>query len=889
MLPDVGQAQRAGSRAASAHERALLPRFTVPALPPGLVARPRLHDRIDQGARGPLTIVSAPAGTGKTVAVANWVTEGRAPGSVAWISLTDRYLGADAFWSLVVAGLSHIGVPAGPHLPVAAPLTATLAAQIADHPDPVTLILDCDIDLSHDVATGLHHLLRDAGGRLHLVVLSRSDPLLPLHRYRLDGGLVEIRMADLAFTTAEARDLLARRGVELAPAVLDTVMARTRGWVAGLLLSSMSLIDKDDSERAAQEFSGSSGAVAEYLLCEVLDAQTPAMRQLLLHTCVVEVLRPGLSDALAGAQAQRALAFLERGNALLEGVPGMPGWYRYQPLFRDLLVAQLTYEAPGEAERLHRVASQWLAAEGMLAEAVRHAVAAGCWDDAVRYIVDDLALPEVMYGVDGVLREPILRLPDEVAGANPALVRAAVAFARHDLARCGDQLHRAREQLDMACGPAVLGLGILTAAHAAATGDEAGALRAAADALALLARQDPARLAARPEVAATLHAARAGALVRAGLLGEAVAAYLAAANGRWRRGLEGGQADCLARLALIAAWGGQSRKAIRLAEQALTVLADANVPQASCRATLDVALAWAYSDRYDMPEAQRHAIAAEAEQALPLLGPVAALPDADAMPHIMLAMVRSRISRAHGDAAGARAALSAACQIDAPSWLADQLRVEQALVEAVAGQPARAADVLGDGMPGPAHDGAELVRAQARLASGQGLDRPLPDPDRQRAPLTTRVDTWLVEAVHRLHRGEEQQAAEALDRSLRLAAPERLRRPFHEAPPDVRRLFRARPELSARHDWLTGPGSWHRPGSRPPTAHAPIVVEPLTQKEMEVLGHLAELLTTEEIAATMFVSVNTIRTHVRNILRKLAVSRRNEAIRRARELHILPG
>lgn len=888
-LLNVELAQRGGSGGAATPDRALLPRFTVPALPPGLVPRPRLHDLIKQGEGGPLTVVSAPAGTGKTIAVANWLSQRRGPGPVVWISLTDRYLATEAFWSLVVAGLSHVGVASQRNPPVTAPLTATLAAQIADHPDPVTLILDCDIDLSHDVATGLHHMLRDAGGRLRLVVLSRSDPLLPLHLYRLDGGLVEIRMADLAFTTAEARDLLAGRGVELAPAVLDIVMARTCGWVAGLLLSAMFLIDKDDPERAAREFSGSSGTVAEYLLSEMLNAQTPSMRQLLLRTCVVELLRPGLSEALAGAQAQRALTFLERGNALLEAVPGTPGWYRYHPLFRDLLVAQLAYESPGEPERLHRVASQWLAGEGLIGDAVRHAVAARCWGDAARYVVDDLALPEVMYGRRGVLREPLLRLPDDVPGPNPALVRAAVAFARHDLARCGGQLERARDQLDVTSGPAVLGLAILTAAHAAAIGDHAAALRAVADALPVLAKQDPARLAARPEVTATVQVTRARALVRAGRLGEGAAAYTAAATGTWRPGLKSGQADCLAHLALTAAWGGQSRKAIRLVEQAVAVLADVEVrPEASCRAALDVALAWAYADRYDLRLAEQHAIAAERSHALAAEAPGGQALADDAMPRIMLAMVRSRICRAHGDADGARAAVVGAREIHAPTWLADELRVEEAVVETVAGRPARAAQVLGDGVSGPAHDDAELVRAQARLADGQVLDRPLPDPDEQNKPLSTRVDTWLVEALHRLQGGDEQRAADALDRSLRLAAPERLRRPFREAPPDVRRLLRTRPELLARHDWLAGPGSWRLNAPRQPVAPAPVIVEPLTQKEKEVLGHLAELLTTEEIAAAMFVSVNTIRTHVRNILRKLAVSRRNEAIRRARELNILP-
>jgi LuxR family maltose regulon positive regulatory protein len=162
--------------------------------------------------------------------------------------------------------------------------------------------------------------------------------------------------------------------------------------------------------------------------------------------------------------------------------------------------------------------------------------------------------------------------------------------------------------------------------------------------------------------------------------------------------------------------------------------------------------------------------------------------------------------------------------------------------------------------------------------------------------LTARVDGWLLEAWRRLLNGEEAGAARALDRSLRLAAPERLRRPFREAPQDVRQLLRRHEDLTRQHSWLgpdvAGTGPFPRQRDQlagPGKGAATLVVEPLTQKEREVLGHLAELMTTEEIAAAMFVSVNTVRTHVRNILRKLSASRRNEAVRRARELHIIPG
>jgi LuxR family maltose regulon positive regulatory protein len=268
----------------------------------------------------------------------------------------------------------------------------------------------------------------------------------------------------------------------------------------------------------------------------------------------------------------------------------------------------------------------------------------------------------------------------------------------------------------------------------------------------------------------------------------------------------------------------------------------------------------------------------------------------DSMQEVVLAIVDSRVRRATGDLDGATTQLAHAWdEAGGSPWLVERLRVEEATLDLRSSEPERAAEAV-ERLSETAAPEAALLIAQARLASGETLERPVPTPGGPRSTLTARVDGWLLEAWRRLRNGEEAGAARALDRSLRLAAPERLRRPFREAPQDVRQLLRQHEDLTRQHSWL-GPdvaGTGPLPRQRhqlagPGKGAATLVVEPLTQKEREVLGHLAELMTTEEIAAAMFVSVNTVRTHVRNILRKLSASRRNEAVRRARELHIIPG
>jgi LuxR family transcriptional regulator, maltose regulon positive regulatory protein len=324
---ETGEADKAGRATAV---ETVVERFEIPAQPEGLIRRPRLLKDLELGVAGPLTLVSAPAGTGKTSLVSTWANQGQAQGTIVWLTLEAGEESRTTFWTAFTQALARRGVvvPVPParidskdvgsgHLD--AMVSALLERAELQHAKPVVVVLDCEVDISAAVAQDLDFVLHRSGGWLRLVVLTRVDPALPLHRYRLAGTVVEVRMGDLAFTLDEARELMSSVGIDLSEAALEAIVARTQGWVAGLRFAALSLAGREDQEHAALDFSGVIGDVAEYLIAEVLDAQPPGGRQLLLDTSIVDVLRPGLSEAVAGPHAQRALAFLIRGNAFLDG------------------------------------------------------------------------------------------------------------------------------------------------------------------------------------------------------------------------------------------------------------------------------------------------------------------------------------------------------------------------------------------------------------------------------------------------------------------------------------------------------------------------------------------------------------------------------------------
>jgi LuxR family maltose regulon positive regulatory protein len=871
--------------------------FTVPSPPDATVRRARLEDRLDVGVHGPLTLVVAPAGTGKTILVSSWASGPRPNGTVVWLALDQDAVRRGTFWRLFATGLAGQGVvlPAallpqleGDEASFLAALAA-IAEGVLAHPSPVILVLDCDAPLSADVAANVEGLLRRAGGWLRVVLLAREDPLLPLHRYRLADTMVELRMADLAFTAEEAGALLTGAGIELSVAALDATMSRTQGWAAGLRMAAMFLAHSPDREQAARRFAGDAGTVAEYLLAEVLNAQPDGMRRLLLDTSVVDVLRPGLASALAGPHAERALSFLVHGNAFLEEHPD-PGCYRYHDLFRELLRAQLAYESPARAVELHRVAAQWFAENGLVVDAVRHAVLSRDWETAARYAVDDLSVPTLLTTPQTeALHEALAKIPASADGTAVSVVGAARAVAAGDWKGAAARLRRARELLDESAGQswpaselAVAVLDLLWAGH---TGDADAVLESAATAQGVLRVQDSGRLAAHPEINALVQTCRGMGLVVAGRPEDAADAFAAATAHQAFTGQECVVSHALVRGALLAAMRGQLTLSAELATRALPP-SSVTEPGDDAGAA-EAALAYVLTERYDLRGGRRHAERASRSEPTPM----------DPLPAVLLALARARISRAGDDLDTASAILDEARTVAAlPGWLADVIGREEVAVLAAQGKSGRAADLARqlDDVSAPqgglARDDAAPAHSPRSVAPGSWAPA-------QRVRRPASVDELVQSATLHAQNGHEAPALEDLEHALRLAAPEHSRRAFREAPTELWHLLHDHDELFVQHAWLTDGAPdrpddgrrWRRPQVRSvlPPPNPSIIYEPLTEREREVLVHLSELLSTQEIAATMFVSINTVRTHVRNILRKLAASRRNEAVRRARQLGVI--
>ncbi|HEV8151373.1 MAG TPA: hypothetical protein VGP78_00505, partial [Solirubrobacteraceae bacterium] len=283
-------------------EAFLVTKLVVPRPPPGLVVRPRLLGLLDRGALGPLTLVSAPAGWGKTALVSTWLAGGSAPGDPAWLSLGREDRDRRAFWGGVLRAL---GLP-----PAAEPdgVVAQIVAALAGRKEPVTLVLDDFHEITDPVAAAeVQTLVEHAPAALRLVVCSRMDPPLRLQRLRVSGQLTEVRARELAFTVGETGELGRALGLRVAGRDLELLCHRTEGWAAGLRLAALSLAEHPDPHVFVERFAGDDRAVSDYLLSEVLSRQPPETLAFLLRTCVVEQVSGDLADALVGASGGAAV------------------------------------------------------------------------------------------------------------------------------------------------------------------------------------------------------------------------------------------------------------------------------------------------------------------------------------------------------------------------------------------------------------------------------------------------------------------------------------------------------------------------------------------------------------------------------------------------------
>ncbi|MFF4658281.1 LuxR C-terminal-related transcriptional regulator [Streptomyces sp. NPDC001381] len=459
-------------------------RFAIPVRPATFLRRERLVRHLDEALRTPLTMVNGSAGAGKTLLVADWAAE-RVP-SVAWFTTEAADQGPGMFWAYLLQALRASGVapPAGVGSPadasrVTRTLLARLAADLSARERPVTVVLD-EYDQVHDpdIAQQLEFVLHHAGGGLRLILVTRTEPLLPLHRYRAAGELTEIRGAELAFTPEETAELLALHGLRLPLPAAGALVERTRGWAAGLRLCALAAQENPDPETYLKEFEADRSTVADFLLAEVLKQQSPEVQDLLLRVSVLERLCPELANALTErADSEPILAGLHRENAFVEDLGH--AWYRLHPLFGEILRAHLRVRAPGLEPELHRRAARWFGRSGFLPETLGHGAAAGDWEFTASALVDDLAIGRLFTGLHSDdLVDLFSRMGPEPRTPATDLVRAALALSRCDLEHGLIHLRRAERGLAEAARAAT-GVEAVAAAGVAGVADAVGVAGAA--------------------------------------------------------------------------------------------------------------------------------------------------------------------------------------------------------------------------------------------------------------------------------------------------------------------------------------------------------------------------------------------------------------------------
>ncbi len=662
---------------APASDPILVGKITAPGVPGWALPRPRITELIAGGTRQcPLTVATGPPGAGKTMALALWAAA--QPRPVAWLSLDEYDNRPGVFWPYLLAALRRAGVTVPKTLSPAPRGRAEhmfflrLAAALAVHSPSVTLVLDdFHLVLEPKILDGLDFVLRNTGPSLRLVICSRADPLLPLHRYRLTGDLTEIRAGDLAFTTAETGLLMAQHGSPLSAGSVEALTQRTEGWAAGIRLAAISVDTHPDPDQFVKELTTEDSALTSFLVEEALNVQPPQVQDLLLRTSVLEHVHPEAACELAGNdQAARILAALAHANAFVQPVRG--GWYRYHNVLAEVLRLKLRHESPDLAADLHRRAARWYQRNGALTEAVRHAARVGDWQLAASMVIDALAVSEIIEPGRGLAAEFAGMRQEAWTGPQPYLVSAAAALAGAGPGPFNTALAEAEAILEPLpadqSAAARLAAAMIRLAAARRAGDLTAAAAAAASTEALVSDIPAHTLAQHPEIWARLRCGRGAVELWSGHLDEAARVLDSGAAAATTAGADHVRADCLGYLALAEALRGQARRAAELAAQA-TAAADGQRPPArSSNPAALIALAWVHVARGELPDAGRllkQVNGALNESPDMFLGAIACL-------------VAAHASRASGHATAAEQYLAKARSgWPVPAWLGQRLNVTE--------------------------------------------------------------------------------------------------------------------------------------------------------------------------------------------------------------------
>src|SRR5580700_9395012 len=868
---------------------------------PGLIRRHDLVAALDRAAQKRVTIVSAPAGTGKTSLLRAWADRPGQDCQVAFVTVRPGQHDMPLFW-LTVLGAVRAAAGSGEddaQLPAVAPgssgdaMVDRVLSELGESGARFVLVIDDLHELSSpDAAAQVTALLTRLPPDVRAVVATRRDLPLRLHKLRLAGDLAEIRAAQLRFTEQETRQLLAAAGIALPEEMAAMLHQRTEGWVAGLRLAVLSLAGHPDPEGFVAEFSGSNRTVAEYLMAEMLERQPPEVLRMLLRTSVLDRVNGELADLLTGATgSERILLELEDANAFVVSLDPGRSWFRYHRMFGDLLRLELRRTMAADIAGLHQLAARWLAARGEAADAIGHLQAAGDWDEAARMLTDH-ALSLTLDGQAGTVAALLRSFPARTGADSPDLSLVRAIADQYELRLDQTDAHLGEVRAYAATAPpvrrrrlqmAIASVDLLSArlrGHFDSIFEQAGALLGPGDG------QTSAGAALSTDL-------KTVALLNLGVteawslrLADSERHLVAGAALAYRIGRPYLEVACLAHLG-FASTSHSFAMARQRCEEAITVAArhgwDAEAVTAPALAALANALIW--TGEFDLAEhwldRARRATQADGEPGIRLL--------------VSLTSAILQAARGHGHRALEE--FAAARQMQAlmvgehglttrvNAWtIATQARL------GMAGQ-ARAALAALDGRQASAGEirnaAAVILLAEQDPAAARRELRAVLACDVPVLSYLTTVEANLLDALACRDLGDERAWRGAAEQALNLAEPDRVVLPF--AMTGAWQLLEAAPRRGTSHAALVTDilDAIRSPGRGGPARPAMMPVEGLSRSELRVLRYLPTNLTRREIAGELSVSLNTVDTHIRRIYAKLGAADRTAAVERGRELRLL--
>ena len=859
--------------------------------------REDLLQMLDRAVSKRVTMVSAPPGSGKTSLLRAWAARSANLRRVSSVSVDHDEEDAQRFWSAVLDAIrrSTRSIDSQTQHAAAAAVSAdqlvdTVVSELAERAGPIVLIIDDLQELkSADALAQLERLLAVLPSSAHVVLSSRRDPAIRLHRLTLADDVAEIRAGDLRFTESETRELLARAGISLSEGGVAALYERTEGWAAGLRLAVISLSGHADPERFVAEFSGTDRAVGEYLMAEMLERQPSDVQGMLLRTSLVDRVNGELADLLAGRSgSEQMLLALEDANAFVVSLDPQRTWFRYHQLLADFLRLELRRRSAEEVPELHRRAAEWFADHGRAVDAVRHMLAAGDWPDAARLLSDHL-FSLMLDGQEGAIAMLLRAFPGGVSADDPelALARAAVQLAQSRLEEAAAQLALAESHVQSAAPARRRRLAVAIPSLRLALARRGGQFAEVTEQLNML---------------------------------DASIADRSCPRGTELRGV------ALMNLGIVEMWSRRFDDAERHLSEGAELAEAIGRPylEVACRAhqifpTTVVSLASAR-------ERGRHAVALAGRYGLggrsilaPALGAVAfwavwvgdfdegesalrraweiAEPQVDPAGAVLLHMVAGQLHAARGRHQAALEAFAVGAQAQSMltgvhafatpvvGWLA--------ATQARLGMTTEARETLTEFSAAPGGMGfvhnarAVICMAEGDPAGAVDVLRDVPDITPPTGPAFTLVEAHLLAGIAHLHLGDRKAAAAAAESALAAAEPDRLIFPF--AMTGAAELLDAVPRRRTAHGALLADIVEVLRGAPAPGAEEKLRSPPeeLSPSELRVLRYLPTNLTRSEIARELYVSVSTVNAHIRNIYSKLGAHSRSAAVRRARDLRLV--